>query len=58
VDAFLQAFQPLIPAVEDFFDQVLVMVEDQALRENRLGLLQKVAGLSAGCADLSELEGF
>ena len=58
VDAFLEAFLPLIPAVEDFFDHVLVMVDDQELRENRLGLLQKVAGLSAGCADLSELEGF
>ena len=34
------------------------MAEDQAVRENRLALLQHVAALSQGLADLSELEGF
>jgi glycyl-tRNA synthetase beta subunit len=58
VDDFLAAFQPMIPAVEAFFDGVLVMADDRELRENRLGLLQKVAGLGQGCADLSVLEGF
>jgi|SaaInlStandDraft_4_1057021.scaffolds.fasta_scaffold00806_14 glycyl-tRNA synthetase len=58
VDDFLAAFTPLIPAVSSFFDQVMVMDEDQTLRENRLGLLQKISALVAGVADLSKLEGF
>jgi len=58
VDDFLNAFQPLIPAVNLFFDDVLVMVEDKQVRENRLGLLQRVAALADGVADMSRLEGF
>jgi glycyl-tRNA synthetase len=58
VDAFLSAFHPMIPAIQRFFDDVLVNAEDQAVRENRLGLLQAVAGLADGRADLSELAGF
>ncbi len=58
VDDFLHAFLPLIPAVNAFFDQVLVMAEDRALRENRLGLLQRIAALAHGVADLGRLEGF
>jgi glycyl-tRNA synthetase len=48
----------LIPAISAFFDKVLVMAEDQKVKENRLGLLQKIAALSKGIADLSKLEGF
>jgi glycyl-tRNA synthetase len=58
VDQFLQAFVPMIPAVNAFFDKVLVMAEDPAVRENRLGLLQRIAALPSGVADLSRLEGF
>jgi glycyl-tRNA synthetase len=58
VDDFLNAFVPMIPAVNAFFDRVLVMADDQALRKNRLGLLQRIATLSNGVADLSKLEGF
>ena len=58
VDDFLNAFLPLIPAINRFFDQVLVMVEVEAVRKNRLGLLQRVAALADGVADLSKLEGF
>jgi glycyl-tRNA synthetase len=58
VDDFLNAFVPMIPAVNAFFDKVLVMAEDQVLKENRLGLLQSIAKLSGGAADLSRLEGF
>ncbi len=58
VDAFLQAFEPMVPAINHFFDEVLVMVDDQAVRENRLGLLQRIASLAKGLADLSHLEGF
>jgi glycyl-tRNA synthetase len=58
VDGFLQAFLPLIPAINHFFNTVLVMAEDPALRSSRLGLLQRIAALACGCADLSYLEGF
>ncbi|MBN1147954.1 MAG: glycine--tRNA ligase subunit beta, partial [Anaerolineales bacterium] len=58
VDDFLNAFLPMIPAVNLFFDKVLVMTEEQRLRENRLGLVQRVAALADGAADMSRLEGF
>ena len=58
VDDFLKAFTPLIPAVDQFFDAVMVMAEDPAVRQNRLGLLQRIAALADGVADLSKLEGF
>jgi glycyl-tRNA synthetase len=58
VDDFFDAFTPMIPVITNFFDDVLVMVEDQQLRDNRLGLLQRIVSLAAGVADLSKLEGF
>ncbi len=57
-DSFLGAFVPMIPAVNAFFDQVLVMDRKKGLRENRLGVLQRISALSDGVADLSKLEGF
>jgi glycyl-tRNA synthetase len=57
-DGFLTAFTPLIPSITAFFDKVLVMDENPRVRENRLGLLQRIAGLAKGVADLSKLEGF
>jgi glycyl-tRNA synthetase beta chain len=47
----------LRPAVDAFFDQVLVMDEDPVLRANRLALLAQLRGLFAGVADLSRLPG-
>ncbi len=58
LNAFLTAFNPLIPYISDFFDHVLVMAEDQKLQENRLGLLQRVTSLAEGTMDMSHLEGF
>jgi glycyl-tRNA synthetase len=58
VDAFLHNVVKLIPSINTFFDKVLVMADDSAVRENRLGLLQQIAALSTGVADLSRLEGF
>ena len=58
VDAFLNAFLPMIPSVNQFFDAVLVMAEDGQVRNNRLGLLQRISSLAKGAADLSCLEGF
>ena len=58
IDAFLSAFVPLAPVVNRFFDEVLVMAEDPSVRQNRLALVQRVAGLSKGVVDMSRLEGF
>jgi glycyl-tRNA synthetase len=58
VDDFFAAFTPLVPAINHFFDTVLVMTEDPSLRDNRLGLLQRITALDHGVADLSLLEGF
>jgi len=58
VEDFLAAFTPMIPAINRFFDSVLVMSEDTQERANRLGLLQQIASLAEGVADLSKLEGF
>ncbi|MFH2102397.1 MAG: glycine--tRNA ligase subunit beta [Chloroflexota bacterium] len=58
VDDLLEAFLPMLAEVNMFFDEVLVMAEDRSLRENRLGLLQRIAALADGVADFSRLEGF
>ncbi|HEX7975872.1 MAG TPA: glycine--tRNA ligase subunit beta, partial [Anaerolineales bacterium] len=55
---FLNAFLPMIPVINRFFDEILVMAEDPHQRENRLGLLQRIAALASGAADMSKLEGF
>ncbi|MFQ5642066.1 MAG: glycine--tRNA ligase subunit beta [Thiogranum sp.] len=43
--------------VDAFFDQVMVMVEDDSLRANRLALLQRLSMLFLRVADLSRLQG-
>ncbi|MEA3440950.1 MAG: glycine--tRNA ligase subunit beta [Chloroflexota bacterium] len=58
VDRFIDSFTPMIPAINRFFDEVLVMTEDESLRQNRLGMLQRIAALSEEVADLSRLESF
>ncbi|MFN8463203.1 MAG: glycine--tRNA ligase subunit beta [Anaerolineales bacterium] len=58
VDEFLEIVVKLVPSINAFFDKVLVMADDKKLQENRLGLLQQIAALSKGIADLSKLEGF
>ena len=57
-EEFFAVFTPLIPQINKFFDEVLVMAEDEAVRKNRLALLQKIAALAKGVADFSCLEGF
>lgn len=57
-EVFLQTITELEPAIVSFFDEVLVMDEDEAVRHNRLALLQGIAHLASGIVDLSEVEGF
>jgi glycyl-tRNA synthetase beta chain len=41
--------------VDSFFDQVMVMADDAAVRANRLALLAKLRGLFLQVADISVL---
>jgi glycyl-tRNA synthetase beta chain len=43
------------PAVDTFFDKVMVMVEDEELRANRLALLQTLLREFSTIADFSEI---
>ncbi len=45
----------LAPAVDRFFEDIFVMGEDEALRENRLALLNGVASLFLEFADFSQV---
>ena len=58
VNEFLTLVLNLIPAINTFFDKVLVMTDDEKIKQNRLALVGQIAGLSTGLADLSKLEGF
>jgi len=58
VNEVLNIVLNLIPSINKFFDEVLVMAEDEAVRQNRLALVGQIANLSHGIADLSKLEGF
>jgi glycyl-tRNA synthetase beta chain len=42
--------------VDAFFDEVMVMAEDEALRRNRLALLSELSALFLRAADLSRLQ--
>ena len=45
----------LKPVIDGFFDKVLVMAEDEAVRDNRLALLAKLQLLFMNLADISYL---
>jgi glycyl-tRNA synthetase beta chain len=55
--AALGQLAQLRPAVDGFFDEVMVNAEDPQLRANRLSLLSQLRGLFGGVADLSRLPG-
>jgi glycyl-tRNA synthetase beta chain len=54
--AVLRNVATLEPAVAKFFDDVLVMAEEPALRANRLGLMRRVAALFADVADFRKIQ--
>ncbi|XP_050235987.1 glycine--tRNA ligase, chloroplastic/mitochondrial 2 isoform X1 [Mercurialis annua] len=58
IDKFVEVSSELLQPLEDFFNNVFVMVEDERIRKNRLALLKKIADLPRGIADLSILPGF
>ena len=52
----LRAVASLKPVVDRFFDEVLVMAEDQAVRANRLGIMKRVSDLFADVADFRKIQ--
>ena len=51
----LERIASLRPAVDAFFDKVMVMAPDAALRRNRLSLIAEVAARFSSIADFSEI---
>jgi glycyl-tRNA synthetase beta chain len=54
-DTALSEIAKLRPAIDQFFDQVMVMVDDENLRANRLGLLETLTREFSTIADFSEI---
>jgi len=52
----LKRLAALREPVDAFFDEVMVMAEDDALRRNRLALLEQLSALFLEVADLSQLQ--
>src|SRR5690606_36201333 len=52
----LAALADLRGVVDRFFDEVMVMVEDEALRMNRLRLLNRLRSLFNHTADFAEIQ--
>ena len=54
-DAALLEIAKLRPAIDKFFDKVMVMVEDEQVRANRLALLRTLLKEFSTIADFSEI---
>jgi glycyl-tRNA synthetase beta chain len=54
--ALLKQLASLKEPVDAFFDQVMVMVEDEQVKKNRLALLARLQELLQGVADISMLQ--
>src|SRR6476659_2329910 len=57
-EAAMLAMAKLRPHVDAVFDKVTVNVEDKALRENRLKLLNEIRAATRAVADFSKIEGY
>jgi glycyl-tRNA synthetase beta chain len=55
--AAMTAMAQLRPKVDAFFDKVTVNVDDKAVRENRLKLLNEIREATRSVADFSKIEG-
>lgn len=51
----LESFAALAPELEKFFDDVMVMVDDETLRRNRMSLLRKVGNAVTKIADVTKI---
>jgi glycyl-tRNA synthetase beta chain len=55
VSKMYQALASLVPAIHIFFDHVMVMVEDEELKANRLALLRDIHQLTSSFAAFDQL---
>lgn len=53
--SYLKSLAGMRPAIDKYFDDVLVMDEDPKVRANRLALLRKIARLYLAVADFSKI---
>ncbi|HEX7419826.1 MAG TPA: glycine--tRNA ligase subunit beta, partial [Thermoanaerobaculia bacterium] len=51
----LESFAAMAPELETFFKDVMVMVDDEAVRRNRMSLLRKVGGAVTKVADVTKI---
>ena len=51
----LESFAALAPELETFFDEVMVNVEDEAVRKNRMSLLRKIGNAVGAIADVTKI---
>ena len=58
VAGLMQNIAALVGPINVFFDKVMVMAEDPAIRNARLTLLQRIVAQASGLVDLSKVEGF
>ena len=58
IDELMGNLSALVAPINAFFEQVLVMADDEGIRRGRQALLQRVVAQARGIADLSRLEGF
>jgi glycyl-tRNA synthetase beta chain len=51
----LETFAALAPELENFFDEVMVMVEDEGIRRNRMALLRTIGNAVMKIADVTKI---
>jgi len=51
----LESFAGMAPELETFFGEVMVMVDDESLRKNRLSLLRKIGSAVNKIADVTKI---
>lgn len=54
-DAVMAQLVELKPAIDKYFDDVLVMCDDEALRNNRLAMLSAIGHFFLGLADFTKI---
>ena len=52
-DNALKAVMTMKPCIDDFFDNIMVMVEEENIRKNRLAILKSIENMMLNFADLS-----
>jgi glycyl-tRNA synthetase beta chain len=51
----LESFAAMAPELELFLEEVMVMVEDETLRTNRMSLLRKIGNAVMKIADVTKI---